>query len=131
MILRLYPGNEIVASIIDFCNKNNIDSAQISAIGAISKVELAMFLLDEKKYIQKELNEPLEIVNLSGNIGTLDGKIVSHLHIAVANTDFAVFGGHLNSAFVAATCEVIITPLDEKIIRKYDDQIGLNLIDNG
>ena len=39
----------------------------------------------------------------------------------------AVFGGHLNSATVSATCEMVIRVLDGTVERRLDPEIGLNL----
>lgn len=36
-------------------------------------------------------------------------------------------GGHLNSATVSATCEMIITVIDGTVDRYFDEEIGLNL----
>ena len=128
-ILRLYEGDEIVQKIIEYCDKNNIPSAWIWGIGAVSQASIAAFELETKKYHRKDFNEPLEIGNLTGNIGKLDGKTVAHLHIVLSNLGFdKTFTGHLDKAIVAATCEICVMPLEEKIIRELDNEIGLNLI---
>lgn len=52
-----------------------------------------------------------------------------HLHIVLGDEKFQAYGGHLKNAVVSATCEIAIFELDSKIKRKYDDEIGLNLLD--
>ena len=130
MILRLEKDQEIVQSLIEHCEKNKIVSAWITGIGAISEAQVALYDLNKKEYFRKTLPGPLEIISLIGNIGTMDNKTVTHLHIALGNKDFEVFGGHLDKAIVAATCELRIEPLDTQIIREYNEEIGLNLIQN-
>lgn len=38
-----------------------------------------------------------------------------------------VFGGHLNSATVSATCEMVVRALDGEVERQFDEKVGLNL----
>ena len=40
-----------------------------------------------------------------------------------------VFGGHLNSARVSATCEMIVEVSDGRIERRMNDEVGLNLFE--
>ena len=48
--------------------------------------------------------------------------------MSVADKNNSVYGGHLNSAIVSATCEMIIMIIDGTVDRKFDDNIGLNLL---
>lgn len=128
MVARINKGQKIVQSVIDFCKSNNISGAWINGIGAVSKVELAFYDLKKKKFSKKIIDQPLEIINLSGNIGLIDNKTVSHFHIILSDVNMNTLGGHLEEATVAATCELKIEIFDQPIIRKYDPDIGLNLI---
>ena len=38
-----------------------------------------------------------------------------------------VFGGHLNEAYISATCEMVVTVVDGTVDRFHDGQTGLNL----
>lgn len=127
-ILRLKKGDEVISSLLSFCQKETIHSAWIWGIGAISEAKLASYMLSEKKYYKKDLKGCLEIASMSGNIGLLDKKIVGHIHVVLSDSDMNAFGGHLDQAIVAATCEIFIKKLEIGIERKYDSDIGLNLI---
>ena len=50
-----------------------------------------------------------------------------HIHMSAGNSQGQVFGGHLNRAVVSATCEMVVTVIDGKIDRYYDEDVGLNL----
>ena len=47
--------------------------------------------------------------------------------MSVGNEKGEVFGEHLNRAAVSATCEMVITVIDGKVDRVYDEEIGLNV----
>ncbi len=128
-VIRLSKGDEIIMKLTDFCRKNNIVNGIVSAVGAVSSAELALYRLDDKKYFSKKFKEPLEICSLNGNIALLDSKPFLHIHAVLSNSRMTAFGGHLKEAVVSATCEVTIIEFDSKIGRKYDEEIGLNLMD--
>ena len=46
---------------------------------------------------------------------------------AAGNERGEVFGGHLNSAVVSATCELVLQVIDGQVERVFDPEIGLNL----
>jgi len=128
MILKIDKGNKIVENIVKFCEDNNIAGAWVSGLGAVSKATVALYELETKKYYKKDLKGPFEIANLVGNIGKVGNEIRAHLHIILTNKEMKAFGGHLDEAVVAATCEIKLEILEADIIRKRDDKIGLDLI---
>ena len=127
--IRLERGEKIVESVKDFCSSNDIKCGYFSGIGALNEVELAHYIVEDKKYTSKMLKQPLEIVNLTGNIATLDDDVYLHCHITLSDEKMQAIAGHLNEGKIAATCEIILVELDAKINRKHDDFIGLNLLD--
>ncbi len=50
------------------------------------------------------------------------------MHVNLGNDEHKSFAGHLNSAFVSATVEVIIDAFEGEVDRKFSDEIGLNLL---
>ena len=51
------------------------------------------------------------------------------LHMACADNNGNVVGGHLKSSIISATLEMFITIIDKNINRKYDLATGLNLME--
>jgi len=128
-ILRLNRGDEIISGILDFCKKNNISSAWFTGLGAASKATLALYNLENKKYIRKEIAGPLEIVNIIGNIAMKDNELAIHCHVTFGDKKMDTYAGHLERATVAGTCEIVFRLLDVKLIRKHDPDTGLNLLE--
>ena len=57
----------------------------------------------------------------------MDGEYYAHLHMSAGNEKREVFGGHLNRAVVSAVCEMVISVIDGKVDRIYDEGTGLNI----
>ena len=127
IILRLDKGDEIVASMEKACAGQPVRYAHFSGIGACRKAEIAHFDTREKKYHSKKLEGTLEILSLSGNITIADGRPFVHAHIVLGLPDFSVQGGHLVSAEVNPTCEIVLRPLPADVKRRLDERCGLKL----
>jgi predicted DNA-binding protein with PD1-like motif len=129
LVLRLDEGDEIVDSLKKICKKEKIRSAFVSGIGACKSAEIGHYNTKEKKYKTKKLEAGLfEIISLSGNVTIFDGEPMVHLHISLGLGDFSVVGGHLMSAEINPTCEIILLPFDAKIERTFDEKSGLKLM---
>lgn len=128
-VIRFDKGEEIVNKLTKFCKKENIKLGSVSAIGATNEVTLGIFNTMDKSYNASTLKGAHEITSLIGNISTMDGEVYLHLHITVSNHNKQVFGGHLNSAVVSATCEMIVDAIDGEVDREFSDEIGLNLFE--
>ena len=50
----------------------------------------------------------MEITSLVGNVSQMDGEVYLHIHVNIADENNNVFGGHLTSAVISATGEIII-----------------------
>ena len=123
-------GEEIMTSLMKLCVEEQITLGEIKALGAVDDFTVGLFDVDEKKFHANHFEFPAEIVSLWGNVTTKDGKPYLHVHMSAANKDGHVFGGHLNSARVSATCEMIVHVLsDGAVSRKFSDEIGLNLFE--
>lgn len=126
-VVRLNRGEEIVEALTAFCKETDLKLGRVTAIGAANKVKIGLFNTETKEYHSKELNGDMEITNLSGNISRMNGEIYLHLHITVCDENNNAYGGHLNSAVISATCEMIIDIIDGYVDRIHDEETGLNL----
>ncbi len=128
-LVRLDKGEEIISSLVGFCSKEKIVFATVSGIGAVSKAKLAVFDAKKKEYAEREFSGDLEIISLMGNITIAEGKVKPHLHVCISGHDFLARAGHLVSAEVSVTCEIILIVSEGRIERKKDIESGLMLID--
>ncbi len=128
VIARIDRGEEITEKIKEISLKENIKLAGINALGAVGNFTVGVFKTSEKKYYSNTFSGDFEIVSLTGTVGTMNGEYYAHLHMSAGDFNGNVFGGHLNEAFVSATCEAVINIADGETDRVFDGEIGLNLL---
>lgn len=127
--VRIDRGEEIMSSLKAFCVQENITLAEVKALGAIDDFEVGLFDVEEKKYHANHFTFPAEIVSLWGTVTTMNGEVYLHIHLSAGDSQGRVFGGHLNSAKVSATCEMIVDVCEGTVERKFSDDVGLNLFE--
>lgn len=129
IVARLDIGEEIVSSVMNIAKEENIKLASVSAIGAVDDVTIGVFKPSEKKYYSNNFKDDFELLSLQGNISTMNQEPYVHLHITIGNEKGEALGGHLNEAYISATCELFISIIDGEVDRKVDDATGLNVFD--
>ena len=127
IVARIDKGEEILEKIKEISLKENIKLANVNALGATNDFTVGVFKVDEKKYYSNEFKGKFEIVSLTGSINTMNDEFYTHIHMSAGNDKGEVFGGHLNKAYVSATCEMFIEIIDGKVDRYFDEDVGLNL----
>ena len=127
VIVRIDRGEEILEQLRQVSEQENILLGSVEALGAINSFTVGVFNTEEKKYYSNHFEGLFEIVSLVGTISTKNGDFYAHLHMSAGDTTGAVFGGHLNSAVVSATCEMVIRVIHGQVNRCFDETIGLNL----
>ena len=129
LVVRMDPGEEIVERLAVIAEREDIKLASVEALGALSDLTVGLFDTTEKKYYSNRFQGAYEIVSLAGTISNKDGAFYQHLHMSAGDDKGAVFGGHLNSARISATCELVIDVIDGVVERKKDPAVGLNLFE--
>lgn len=128
-IIRLLTGEKLIETLTTFCTEQKIYSGIFQAIGAVAHAEIGYYHLTEKSYQWKELDEDLEIVNMTGNVALVEGNPFLHIHTILSDAELHCYGGHLKEAKVGATCEIYLTDFQTDISRIYDETTGLKLLD--
>ena len=136
-LLKLLPGQSLVANIKAMVTQEKIKSAVIlSAIGSIRNVRIngiksgAKLPITAARLTFHELEGPLELLSLSGNIVPGEsGQANCHLHIMASKSSGDVVGGHMQDAEVFATCEIVLAEyLVEGIERHHSATSGVDTI---
>lgn len=128
IVLVLEQGEDIVEAVTDIARDKNGKFGTVSGIGACSEVELNFYNLETKTYEKKLIQEPLELTSLLGNISHIDDQPFAHLHATFGTNKYETYSGHLSKATVSATAEIVISMTNLDINRKFNDEIGLNLL---
>ncbi len=144
-IIRLERGEDVFPMLTNFCERDGIESAVFSALGAVEKIKLGYYDLVTKQYGSKEYFDAHEVASMTGNVALVDpirepsasngagGKPFIHMHAVFSGiapgTENQCVGGHVFAATVAVTLEVRLTVFNEPLTRTLDKEIGLKLLD--
>lgn len=127
--LILETGDEVLSSLKAFAHGEHLASSSFKAIGALSKVELGWFNWETKKYqTAVKLQEQVELLSLIGDIALKDDEPQVHAHLVIGRKDGSAHGGHLLSATVRPTCEIVITESPKHLQKEIDPESGIALI---
>jgi uncharacterized protein len=124
-------GDDPVAGLTRFADEQKLHASAFTAIGAFSEATLGYFDWEKKDYERIVVSEQVEVLALLGDIALQDGKPKLHAHVVLGRRDGSARGGHLLSARVRPTLEVIVTESPAYLRRRHDAQSGLALIDIG
>lgn len=122
-------GERAVDGLLEVAESRTLGASHFTAIGAFREVTIAWFDLQRKDYLERTLQEQVEVVSLVGNI-TLgpEGKRRVHAHVALGRQDYSAWAGHLVEGIVRPTLEVFLTETPGQLRRRHDPETGLPLI---
>jgi predicted DNA-binding protein with PD1-like motif len=126
-IIRLYPGEEVVAKLAEWTDTVGLSGGTIEGLGGVKEVELGYFDLNSKSYHRWSSPGNWELVHLWGNLTLRDGTPFWHIHAAISDRAGNCKAGHLFSAQVAVTAELVVRPWSDTIRRTPDEVTGLDL----
>ncbi|MDY0362721.1 MAG: DNA-binding protein [Desulforegulaceae bacterium] len=125
---RLSHGCDLLMELTKICEEKSITLGKITAIGAVKKAVLGYYNTDKFEYEDHIINEPMELLNLTGNVSLKDGKTMVHCHVTLSDKSGKALGGHLFPETIVFACEYIIEKFDgNKLSREFDKETGLAL----
>jgi len=126
-LLVLDRDEELVSTVTAFLAERGIMGGTVTGIGALKNHTLGFFDIESQEYLKRTFEENMELGNLTGTIGSVDGKPFLHAHATVCGPELIAFTGHLFKAEVAVTAELIVTDFETELPRTLDEDFGLNL----
>jgi predicted DNA-binding protein with PD1-like motif len=127
-VMRLESGDDILQSLQQFAAAKRLGASLIEGIGSLSKVKLGHYDFKTKQYRYQTFEDDLEILNLSGNIASMNRQPLPHVHVTLGRRDFSVIGGHLDEGSSANMVEIGVWKLPGKLLKSRDEEIGLNVL---
>ena len=125
---RLSHGDDLLEEISNMCLRENIQLGWVEALGAVKKARLAFYNQETHEYQFFQIDRPLEITKLGGNVSLKDGHPFIHAHITLSDKAGNAYGGHLAAGTVVFACEFKLEVFDgPSIKREFDEATGLPL----
>lgn len=128
VVLRLDPDEEVMEQLEKLAEREQIRLAEVSGLGALKAFHICVFDTKSKQFYNNDYQEPLELTALAGTITCKEGRPYLHIHASAGNAQGNVYGGHLKGAVVSATAEIVVRVIDGDVGRRFDEGIGLNLL---
>jgi len=122
-------GDEVMSGLTELAEHENIQAAQVSAIGAFQHAVFAWFDEEKKAFRNIPITQQVEACSVLGDIGLVAGKPAVHVHGVVALPTGETRGGHILEAYVWPTLELFLTAWPEPLIKVHDDETDLALFD--
>jgi predicted DNA-binding protein with PD1-like motif len=127
-LLVFDKGAEVLSGLLQFASKYRLVGGSLSGIGAVSDAEVAFFDRQKKEYRPILVAQQAEVLALTGNLALRDEQPFFHVHAVLGLPDGSTRGGHLVSAHVWPTLEVVLTTWATPARRKLDRETGLPLL---
>jgi uncharacterized protein len=129
-------GDEVMAEVKAFAERERLRAAEFSGIGAVSSARLVAFNPDSREYVDIPDPGQAELVSLNGRITLPKDADPSdpppgrqlHVHCVLSREDGSTVAGHVFELVVRPTCEVFVNESAENIARVEDPESGLPVI---
>ena len=122
-------GEDPIEGLTRLATDQNLNASSFTAIGAFSEALLGYFDWEKKDYERIPVREQTEVLSLIGDIAVEGADVKKvHAHVVLGRRDGSACGGHLLSAKVRPTLEIILTESPGYLQRRHDPASGLTLI---
>ena len=123
----LATGDEVLSSLQEFVEHENIHAATFTAIGALSGAVLNYFDCQKKEYEKIPVPEQAEVAALIGDVA--EGKLTLHIHLVLGTRDGSAKAGHLGEGNVRPTLESLLRRVPRTCARSRTTRLDLPSFD--
>ncbi len=130
LIGKLPYKSDLLRGLNKIAATQRIKAGIVQVMGSISRARLSFFDQQVRAYRELDFDTPHEIVAGTGNISVRDGDDAPfvHLHLAVADSQGKVVGGHCLEGCPVFAVEFVIWPFNGPLMRRViDHPTGLHL----
>jgi predicted DNA-binding protein with PD1-like motif len=126
---RLDYESDMLDSIKVLAVEKDVVPGVFFALGAVSRAKFSYYDQSARKYVEVEVDEPLEILSCMGNVARLGSEVIVHAHIVFAGKSGESIGGHLVHGTKIYSGELFMMKLEGfQLTRAYDETTGLNQV---
>lgn len=123
------PGDEAVGALQQFARSEQLEAAQVTAIGAFERATVGWFDRATSQYRRIEVDQQCELLSLVGDVAMSDDGPVPHMHVVLGLSDGTTRGGHLLEGRVFPTLEAVVTENPGHLHKVLRPDLGIALID--
>jgi len=123
------PGDEAVSTLTEFARSEDLEAAQITAVGAFERATVGWFDPAARDYRPIEVAVQCELLSLIGDVAAGEDGPVLHMHVVLGLSDGTTRGGHLLEARVYPTLEAVVTENPARLRKVMNPDVGIPLID--
>src|ERR1700722_3899053 len=123
------PGDEAVSALTQFARAENLEAAQITAVGGFERATVGWFDPATRDYRRIPVDEQCELLSLGGDVAEGQDGPILNVYAVLGLVDGGTRGGHLLEGRVFPTMEAIVTESPAELRRVLRPEIGIALID--
>jgi uncharacterized protein len=123
------PGDEAVSALTQFARNEDLEAAQITAVGGFERATVGWFDRVSKGYRRIPVLEQCELLSLVGDIAEGQDGPILHVHAVLGLSDGTTRGGHLLEGYVFPTLEAVVTETPAELRKVMRPDIGIAVID--
>jgi uncharacterized protein len=123
------PGDEAISALTQFARSEQLEAAQVSAVGAFEHATVGWFDRAARDYRRIRVDEQCEVLSLLGDVAWGQDGPILHMHVVLGLSDGTTRGGHLLEGRVFPTLEVVVTETPAQLRKVFRPDIGIALID--